>query len=139
MQKIKFWEFKVFTVENEKISINQELKNFISDKKIWCASSTHDSEEKFCGTVHQKLKLKYKNLVTIIIPRHIDRINDIKDQLERMNLKVHVHKPENKIKNEIDIYLVNSYGTTKRFTQFVEMFFRRFTDKSWRTKSFRSC
>ena len=32
-----------------------------------------------------------------------------------MNLKVHVHKPENKIKNEIDIYLVNSYGTTKSF------------------------
>ncbi len=115
-KKIKFFgNLKFSQSENEKISINQELKNFISDKKIWCASSTHDSEEKFCGTVHQKLKLKYKNLVTIIIPRHIDRINDIKDQLERMNLKVHVHKPENKIKNEIDIYLVNSYGTTKSF------------------------
>jgi len=40
-------------------------------KKIWCAASTHDSEEKICALTHKKLKNKYSNLLTIIIPRHI--------------------------------------------------------------------
>ena len=32
-----------------------------------------------------------------------------------MNLRVHLHEPKAKINNETDIYLVNSYGSTKSF------------------------
>ena len=63
----------------------------------------------------QKTKKKYKNLLTIIIPRHVDRVENIKQELEDLNLKIHIHKPEKKIINDIDIYLVNSYGKTKSF------------------------
>ena len=45
--------------ENDKIEINKNLKRFISSKKIWCASSTHSSEEIFCGIVHKELKKKF--------------------------------------------------------------------------------
>jgi 3-deoxy-D-manno-octulosonic-acid transferase len=101
--------------ENENISINKKFKKFISKKRVWCASSTHYSEEKICGVVHKKLSLKYKNLLTIIIPRHIDRIEEIKNQLEQIGLNVHIHESQKKIDNKTDIYLVNSYGTTKSF------------------------
>ncbi len=95
--------------------INKKLENFISKKKIWCASSTHSTEEVFCGLIHKSLKKKYKNLVTIIIPRHINRVPEIKTELAKLNLKVHTHEPLKKISNDIDIYLVNSYGQTKSF------------------------
>ena len=101
--------------ENEKIFVNKNFREFISKKKIWCASSTHKTEEKFCGLIHKKLKIKFKNIITIIIPRHINRVNDIKVELEQLNLNVHIHEPEKKIDRETDIYLVNSYGTTKSF------------------------
>ena len=61
--------------------LNTNLKKFIRSRNSWCASSTHFNEEKFCGLVHLKLKKKIKNLLTIIIPRHINRIKSIKKEL----------------------------------------------------------
>ena len=101
--------------ENEKTNLNKNLVNLINSRKTWCASSTHYNEEKFCGIAHIKLKKKFKNLLTIIIPRHINRINAIKTELNNLNLKVHLDEPKKKIDPNTDIYLVNSYGKTKLF------------------------
>jgi 3-deoxy-D-manno-octulosonic-acid transferase len=101
--------------ENDKIEIDKSLKKFILSKKSWCASSTHSSEELFCGIVHKELKKKYKNILTIIIPRHINRIDLIKSELDSLELRTHIHKPKKKIPKDTDIYLINSYGQTKSF------------------------
>ncbi len=115
-KKIKFiGNLKYSQSENNNQKINHVLRKFISRKKVWCASSTHPSEEIFCGLVHKSLKKKYKNLLTIIIPRHINRISEIKSELNKLDLKVHDHEPKKKIDDNIDIYLVNSYGQTKSF------------------------
>ncbi len=110
-----FGNLKFSQSESEKIEIQKSIKKFIKSKKVWCASSTHETEENFIGVIHKKLKLKYKNLLTIIIPRHINRISDIRGQLDLLNLKTHLHEPIKKIPNDTDIYLVNSYGQTKSF------------------------
>ena len=55
--------------------------------KVWCAASTHPTEEILCGLVHKKLKRKFKNLLTIIIPRHIERSHEIEIQLKKIGLK----------------------------------------------------
>jgi len=101
--------------ENEKIKINKDLKILISSRTTWCASSTHDMEEKFCGILHKSLKKKYKNLLTIIIPRHIERTKTIISELHKLGLKTQTHEPKVKIDKKIDIYIVNSYGKTKSF------------------------
>jgi len=101
--------------ENEKNSLDKNLINLINSRQTWCASSTHYNEEEFCGKAHIKLKKKFKNLLTIIIPRHINRINSIKADLHNLNLKVHLDEPKKKIYPDTDIYLVNSYGKTKLF------------------------
>ncbi len=109
--------------ENEKFQIDKNFKKFISKKNIWCASSTHKTEEKFCGLVHKELIKKYKNLLTIIIPRHIERVDKIKVELENINLHVHIHEPKNRIEKNTDIYIVNSYGKTKSFYSMCENVF----------------
>ena len=101
--------------ENENSLIDRELKKFIKNKKTWCASSTHKSEELFCGLVHLDLKKKYKSLLTIIIPRHIERVREIKNELEKLKLNDASLNFEKKISPDADIYLVNSYGKTKSF------------------------
>ncbi len=106
---------KFSEAENPIKPLNKEIKKFFETKKIWCASSTHHTEEKFCGQVHLLLKKRIKNLLTIIIPRHIERTQEIIDDLEKLNLKVHLDEPKKKINPNTDIYLVNSYGKTKSF------------------------
>ncbi len=115
-ENIKFiGNLKYSQSENNIKKINNKLRKFISRKKVWCASSTHPGEEIFCGLVHKALKKKYKNLLTIIIPRHINRVSKIESDLSKLNLKIHTHEPKEKIDDDIDIYLVNSYGQTKSF------------------------
>jgi 3-deoxy-D-manno-octulosonic-acid transferase len=115
-KKIKYiGNLKFSQTEKNEYFLDNNLKRFFISKKIWCAASTHDSEEKICGLAHKKLKKKHKNLITIIIPRHIDRTKNIIDEMEKLNLKVHTHYPKNKIDKDTDIYLVNSYGKTKAF------------------------
>ena len=65
--------------------------------------------------VHKNLKKKYKNLLTIIIPRHIERANSINEDLRKLDLITHLDEPTKKINKKIDIYIVNSYGKTKSF------------------------
>jgi len=101
--------------ENEEVNIDINFKKFISKKKIWCASSTHNLEEQFSGLVHKELKKKYNNLLTIIIPRHIERVDEIENKLNNLGLKVHRHEPKKKIDKKTDVYIVNSYGKTKSF------------------------
>ena len=118
-----FGNLKYSQSENEKIEIDSQTIKFISRKTAWCASSTHNSEEKFAGLIHNKLKKKYKNLLTVIIPRHIDRKEEIKEQLTNLGLKVHVHEPKTKIHRDTDIYLVNSFGKTKSFYSLIKNVF----------------
>jgi 3-deoxy-D-manno-octulosonic-acid transferase len=102
---------------------NNNLKQFIKSKKVWCASSTHFNEEKLCGLVHKELKQRYKNLLTIIIPRHVNRTQTIKKDLCNLGLKVHTHEPQSKILDNTDIYLVNAYGKTKSFYNYCKCVF----------------
>jgi len=97
-----------------KESNNNLSKNFKS-KKTWCAASTHRGEEIFCAKTHIELKKKIKNTVLILIPRHTDRTNEIKTDLEELNLKVHIHSNKNKTNKKFDVYLIDSYGETEKF------------------------
>ena len=95
--------------------INSKLRKQLKNKKVWIASSTHYNEEIFCAKVHLKLKKKIKNLLTIIIPRHIDRVPQIISDLEKFNLKVSRHTSKIKDLDKTDIYLVDTFGETQKF------------------------
>ena len=95
--------------------LSSNIKKFFLTRKIWCASSTHELEEKICANIHKKLKIKYKNLLTVIIPRHIHRTKKIIKEIKELNLKIHLHDSRKKIDEETDIYLVNSFGQTQSF------------------------
>ncbi len=95
--------------------IKTNLKKELSKKNIWVASSTHDKEELFCINAHMHLKKRVKNLMTIIIPRHIHRSSEIISEIRKLNLKVvsHSSKPSNL--KDIDFYIVDTFGETKKF------------------------
>ena len=106
---------KFSQTKNSRKNLNENIKKKFIKKRVWCASSTHYNEEKICAETHKKLKSKYKNLLTIIIPRHIHRVEKIKNEIQKLNLRVHLHDSNKKINSQTDIYLVNTFGQTESF------------------------
>jgi 3-deoxy-D-manno-octulosonic-acid transferase len=111
---------KIKTIGNLKFAeqdneIMNKLNFRFKRKKIWVASSTHSDEEIFCGKTHIELKKKIKNLLTILIPRHIHRVQEIKSELENLRLNVTNHSSNTKSLKNIDIYIVDTFGETKKF------------------------
>ena len=94
---------------------NSSFKRKFKNKSVWCAASTHKKEELFIGKVHKEVKSKIKNLLTIIIPRHINRKKDIADELSKIGLKVEFHTASKVLKKDTDIYIVDTYGDTSKF------------------------
>ena len=89
--------------------------NKIKNRKVWCAASTHPSEEIICAEAHLKIKKNYNNILTIIIPRHIDRVKTIKEELSKFNINVLLVTELNNFDDKTDILLVNSYGEALKF------------------------
>jgi len=115
---------KIKTIGNLKFTNNDQdrlvkqdrtLSKNLKNRKIWCASSTHSGEEIICCKVHLNLKKKFKNLLTIIIPRHIHRVNKIVQEIEDLKLNVVLHSSNPKRLKDTDIYLIDTYGETKKF------------------------
>ena len=116
VKKIKFLDNLKYAEPNHEIlTSNRKVKKYFKNRNIWCAASTHYNEEIICGNVHLKLKSKIKNLLTIIIPRHIKRCDEIKSDLEKLNLKVMVIKSAQKIQYNVDVLILDAYGKTKLF------------------------
>ena len=100
---------------NSNMKFDEAFLNKIKNKKIWTAASTHENEEILCAKTHLKIKENINNILTIIIPRHVDRINKIKDDLIKLNLKVILSSRLEKINYDTDIILIDSYGDTLKF------------------------
>ena len=107
----------------QKENTNPKLEKFIKTKKIWCAASTHPGEENICATVHLKLLKNIKNLVLIIIPRHVDRVDKISKELSKFELQQHIHSHTKKINQNTKIYIVDTYGETSFFFRLSKIVF----------------
>jgi 3-deoxy-D-manno-octulosonic-acid transferase len=117
VSKIKIiGNLKFISNEQDKlIKLDTTLLTNLKNRKIWCASSTHLGEEIICSKVHLNLKKKYKNLLTIIIPRHVHRVNEIFKEINDLKLNVVLHSSNPKKLKNVDVYLVDTYGETRKF------------------------
>ena len=100
-------------VTSEDIGNKEENLN-IQKRLIFIALSTHPTEEKFCIKIHASLKSQYANLLTIIIPRHINRIPEIKKIIINAKLNFLITESLDNFENNTDILIINSYGNTKK-------------------------
>ena len=94
---------------------NKSIKINFLNRKILCAASTHNNEEELISRIHLDLKSKINKLLTVIIPRHIERSREIIETLNSKNLRYVCHSESKKIKKDTDVYLVDTYGESKSF------------------------
>ena len=122
-QNIKFYGNIKFcsSIEKKKYDANQFKK--ISKRKVWCALSTHFDEENLCGKTHLIAKKKLENILTIIIPRHVHRVNKIYSSLKNLGLEVQIKEETDDIDNLADVVLVNYYGSVNKYLQNINQIF----------------
>lgn len=104
-------------------SIRNKNINFFNKKKFWCAASTHENEELFCLKTHLNLKKEIKDIITIIIPRHISRSEQIKDDCLKFGLSVQILNDQDLILEKKEIIVVNSFGVLKEFFKYSKSVF----------------
>ena len=95
--------------------MNSFILEQIENRKIWCAASTHPDEEFICAKIHLEIKKTFKNILTIIIPRHIDRAEKIKMDLESLKLKIVCYSDFKQLNSDTDIILIDTYGEASKF------------------------
>ena len=95
----------------------------LKHKKLWCAASTHKGEEVFCLKTHLNLKKIYKDLITIIIPRHINRSNEIGKLCKKYKLSSQILNDKELIEDKIEIIIINSFGTLSKFYNYSKSVF----------------
>ncbi len=87
------------------------LSSQIQDRPCWLAASTHKGEEEIVAHVHQKLKANYNSILTVIVPRHPDRGDEVFETLRQYNnFKISRRSQSNSINSDTDIYLADTIG-----------------------------
>ena len=107
---------------------NNQYQDFVStinikNRFVLLAASTFLGEEKIISNCHQKLKPKYPNLLTIIVPRQIEFIDKIKQNIKKINVNIARRSCQDKINDKTDIYLVDTYGELTSFYSIADIAF----------------
>lgn len=86
------------------------IKNSIGTRPVWLAASTHAGEEDMAAQVHQRLKSLQVGLLTLIIPRHPDRGEEVATRLRGQGQDVSLRSNGDAIRPETDIYVADTMG-----------------------------
>ncbi len=87
------------------------LKEAVGSRPLWVYASTHDGEEQIACTIHQNLKSAFPDLLTVIVPRHPDRRDDIVKQIGTSGLNISLRGPlKVPPQSSDDIYIADTMG-----------------------------
>ena len=106
--------------ENEITNLNEDK---LINSPFWFAASTHNGEEELCLKTHHFLKDKYKNILTIIAPRHIERSKEIKSLCEKYKLNSQILNYDELIKPNVEIVILNSFGVLQNYFKYAKSVF----------------
>lgn len=87
------------------------LREQIGQRPVWLIASTHPGEEELALLAHKSLRLKYARLLTIVVPRHPARGNDLATLIaEQHGLNVAQRSRKEPVRTETEIYLADTLG-----------------------------
>ncbi len=82
----------------------------MGERPRWLAASTHKGEEVAAGRVHAARTARPAGLLTIVVPRHPERGEDIAAALAEQGLTVARRRAGEVIRPETDVYVADTLG-----------------------------
>ena len=107
----------------KKEGIQNTNKRYLLKRNFWFAASTHKEEDAICLKTHLKLKKEFNNILTIIAPRHIERVTKIKSLSEKFNLRAQLLNKDDKILKTKEIIIINYFGALNHFFKYSKSVF----------------
>lgn len=92
--------------ENELSALQQQIK----DRPFWLFASSHAGEEDIALDTHKNLKKEFPDLLTILVPRHPNRSEEIQNVIESKALSYATLSQDENITDQTDIYLADAFG-----------------------------
>ncbi|HTH99053.1 MAG TPA: 3-deoxy-D-manno-octulosonic acid transferase [Stellaceae bacterium] len=86
------------------------LQAAIGGRPVWLAASTHAGEEEIVAEAHRLAAAAYPDLLTILAPRHPQRIAEVVSLLGRMGFQAQRHSQAGVIDDDTQVYLVDTLG-----------------------------
>ena len=80
------------------------------ERPRWLIASTHKGEEALAGRVHAALKARWPDLLTLIVPRHPERGEDVAAELAALGLVVARRRSGEPIAAGTDVYVADTIG-----------------------------
>ena len=105
---------------NNIVNLNE---NILLKNRFWLAASTHKGEDVFCLKTHLILKKQYKDIITIIAPRHIGRVKNIKNLCNNSNFNTQILNKDEKISKDKEIIIINSFGVLQNYFKYAKSVF----------------
>lgn len=99
------------------------LQDAVFGRPIFLAASTHSGEDEIIVRVHARLKQKIRNLLTIIVPRHPERADEIIGAAEEIGLDAGLRSrtPDPEWNN--DVFIVDTIGELGLFYRLADVAF----------------
>jgi len=104
----------------------QEIDRYaraIGKRACWAAISTHMGEEIMAAEIHLLLRKRYPDLLTIIVPRHIERTPEIVKALQQHHLKIAFKSRDQHPQPDTDILLGDTVGDMGLYLKLTEIAF----------------
>jgi 3-deoxy-D-manno-octulosonic-acid transferase len=123
IKKISYFGNIKFTVKAKKESLDEANIKILDTFKVWCAASTHDGEESLVVKTHKEIRKKYNNVLSIIIPRHINRVPHIKSLIIKSNLDFQILNDGDIITGNKEVLIINSFGVLFKYFSYCKNIF----------------
>jgi len=107
----------------------ENIFNMILNKNekqiLFVAGSTHDPEEKIILKMAKKIIGEYSSVIFVIAPRHVDRIEKIKQSAEKLNLKYMVFSDikDSKSVDAARVIFIDKMGILHQIYKFADIVF----------------
>jgi 3-deoxy-D-manno-octulosonic-acid transferase len=88
----------------------ERLSELIEHRFVWLMASTHRGEEEMAIDIHRQLKDRFPLLLTIIVPRHAVRGDEIAADLAKSGLKITRRSKGEVLESSTDVYLADTMG-----------------------------
>ena len=86
------------------------LARSIGARPVWLAASTHAGEEEIVVEAHRRMAPTHRGLLTVIVPRHPNRGQEVAAVLERAGMKGALRSRDDEIAPETEIYIADTLG-----------------------------
>ncbi|KQT54823.1 3-deoxy-D-manno-octulosonic acid transferase [Aureimonas sp. Leaf454] len=101
----------------------QALKADVAGRPVWAAVSTHPGEEEVAVDVHLALKMQHPDLLTIIVPRHVERADALEKAFLAKGLRVVRRSAYGPVPRDADLFLGDTMGEMGLYLRLTDIAF----------------